>query len=62
MRICTEPIGSGWIHRFHDLEELRAALTAFRDQYNHHWILKGLNYRTPIQARHDFTLELQAAA
>ena len=28
MRICSEPIGTGLIHRFHDLEELRAALTA----------------------------------
>jgi putative transposase len=51
-----------WIHHFRDLEELRAALIEFRNRYNHQWILQRLNYRTPLQARHDFTLELQAAA
>src|SRR5947209_9593114 len=48
--------------RLRDLEELRAALTEFRNRYNHQWILQRLNYRTPVQARHDFTLELQPAA
>ncbi len=51
-----------WLRRFHDLEELRAALIEFRDRYNHHWILERLNYRTPAQARHDFQLELEVAA
>jgi putative transposase len=51
-----------WIRHFHDLEELRAALIEFRTRYNHQWILQRLNYRTPAQARHDFTLELQPAA
>lgn len=51
-----------WVRCFRDLEELRAALIEFRHRYNHHWILQRLNYRTPIQARHDFTLELQLAA
>ncbi|MFL6604277.1 MAG: integrase core domain-containing protein [Steroidobacteraceae bacterium] len=51
-----------WIRHFRDLEELRAALIEFRTRYNHHWILQRLNYRTPVQARHDFTLELQPAA
>ena len=51
-----------WIRHFRDLEELRAALTEFRNRYNHQWILQRLNYRTPVQARHDFTLELQPAA
>lgn len=51
-----------WIHHFRDLEELRTALIEFRNRYNHQWILQRLNYRTPIQARHDFILELQAAA
>ena len=51
-----------WLRRFHDLEELRAALFEFRDRYNHHWILERLNYRTPAQARRDFQLELEVAA
>lgn len=51
-----------WVRRFRDLEELRAALAEFRDRYNQHWILQRLGYRTPTQARRDFSLELQAAA
>ena len=50
------------VRRFRDLEELQAALIEFRDRYNHNWILERLNYRTPAQARHDFQLELEAAA
>ena len=51
-----------WIRHFRDLEELRTALIEFRNRYNHQWILQRLNYRTPVQARHDFTFALQAAA
>ena len=51
-----------WLRRFSDLEELRAALMDFRNRYNHHWIVERLGYRTPVQARRDFNLELQAAA
>ena len=51
-----------WIRRFRDLEELSAALIEFRNRYNQHWILERLNYRTPVQARRDFQLELEAAA
>jgi transposase InsO family protein len=51
-----------WIRRFRDLAELRAALIDFRHRYNHQWILGRLNYRTPIQARRDFHLELEVAA
>ena len=51
-----------WLHRFHDLEQLRTALMEFRERYNHHWILQRLNYRTPAQARRDFQLELEVAA
>ena len=51
-----------WLRRFADLEELRAALMDFRHRYNHHWIVERLGYRTPVQARRDFNLELQAAA
>jgi putative transposase len=51
-----------WIRGFRDLAELRAALMEFRHRYNHQWILKRLNYRTPAQTRRDFRLELEVAA
>ena len=51
-----------WIRDFRDLGELRTALIEFRTRYNHKWILQRLNCRTPVQAPHDSTLELQPAA
>ena len=51
-----------WVRRFRDLEELRAALAEFRDRYNNHWIVERLGYRTPAQARRDYSIEFQAAA
>lgn len=51
-----------WVRHFHNLQELRAALSEFQDRYNHHWILERLNYRTPLQARRDFQLELEVVA
>lgn len=51
-----------WVRHFKDLAELREALIEFRDRYNHHWILERLKYRTPAQARRDFSVEVQRAA
>ena len=51
-----------WLRRFDDLEELRAALLDFRHRYNCHWIVERLGYRTPVQARQNFNVELQVAA
>ena len=51
-----------WVRHFKDLAQLRDALTEFRDRYNHHWILERLQYRTPAQARRDFSIEVQRAA
>ena len=51
-----------WVRSFRNVSELREALTEFRDRYNHHWILQRLRYRTPAQARLDFTLALSKAA
>jgi putative transposase len=51
-----------WVRSFRNVSELREALTEFRDRYNHHWILQRLRYRTPAQARLDFTLALSQAA
>jgi putative transposase len=51
-----------WVQRFRNLEELRAALIAFRDRYNNHWIIGRLGYRTPAQARKDLSIDLPIAA
>jgi putative transposase len=51
-----------WVRRFRDLEELRAALSEFRHRYNQHWIVHRLRYRTPTQARSEFSVELPVAA
>jgi putative transposase len=51
-----------WVRHFRDLTELREALVEFRQRYNEHWILERLQYRTPAQARRDFSLELGRAA
>jgi transposase InsO family protein len=51
-----------WLRRFRNLDELRDALTEFRQRYNEHWILERLQYRTPAQARSDFSLEFGQAA
>lgn len=51
-----------WVRRFRDLEELRAALSEFRDRYNQHWIIHRLGYRSPAQARRELTVELLVAA
>ena len=51
-----------WVQRFRNLAELRAGLSLFRSRYNQHWILHRLGYRTPVQARQDFSVEFNTAA
>jgi putative transposase len=51
-----------WLRTFTDLAELRQALSEFRRRYNNGWILERLQYRTPAQARRDFSVELCRAA
>ena len=51
-----------WTRRFNDLNELRTALVDFRSRYNENWIVERLNYRTPLQARRDFQVDLHIAA
>jgi putative transposase len=51
-----------WLRRFRNLEELRIAVSDFRDRYNNNWIVERLGYRTPLQARRDLCLELRVAA
>jgi hypothetical protein len=38
---------------FDTVEDLRLALSEFRDTYNATWLIQRLGYRTPEQARHD---------
>ncbi|MBM4225915.1 MAG: IS3 family transposase [Gammaproteobacteria bacterium] len=51
-----------WVRRFRNLEELRQALREFRHRYNQHWIVERLGYKTPTQARRDFSVEFKIAA
>ena len=40
-----------WVRRFDTVEELRVALQAFKETYNHGWIIERHGYRTPAQVR-----------
>ncbi len=40
-----------WGRRFDTVEELRVALQAFKETYNHGWIIERHGYRTPAQVR-----------
>jgi transposase InsO family protein len=44
------------------LQELRQALSNVRQRYNQPWIVERLGYRSPAQARADFSLALAQAA
>jgi transposase InsO family protein len=50
-----------WVKVFRNVEELRCALTEFRERYNQRWIVQRLGYLTPTQARQQL-LALGAAA
>ena len=45
---------------FQHLEDVRAAVAAFVEQYNQSWRLEKLAYHTPIEAREEY--ELRQAA
>jgi transposase InsO family protein len=51
-----------WIRRFATIEELRLALTAFKQTYNQTWIIERHAYRTPAQVRADQLGHLAIAA
>src|SRR3954470_20446178 len=40
-----------WIERFDTLEQLRARVRRFADDFNEHWLLERPGYRSPRQAR-----------
>jgi putative transposase len=50
-----------WVNVFRNVEELRCALTDFRERYHQRWIVQRLGYLTPAQARQQL-LALGAAA
>lgn len=50
-----------WIRRFKDIDELNRELQAFRDLYNHQWLIERHGQRSPAWARQSF-LDQGAAA
>ena len=42
---------------FHDLEQVRSAVRVFVTNYNEHWRIEKLGFRTPAQARRDWMQE-----
>jgi putative transposase len=51
-----------WVRRFATIEELRLALVAFRQTYNHSWIIERHGYKTPAQVRADQIGSISMAA
>ena len=51
-----------WVRRFETVEELRLALIAFGQTYNHTWIIERHGYRTPAQVRADQLDQVPMAA
>jgi putative transposase len=45
---------------FKNVEEVRAAVTAFKDLYNRHWRLEKLGFMSPLEARHAHALHKAA--
>ncbi len=51
-----------WVRRFDTIEELRLALHAFKQTYNHTWIVERHGYQTPAAVRAAQLAPLHAAA
>ena len=51
-----------WVRRFDTIEELRLALHAFKETYNHTWIVERHGYQSPAAVRAAQLAPLQAAA
>jgi transposase InsO family protein len=45
---------------FKNVEEVRAAVTAFRDRYNRHWRLEKLGFMSPLEARQAYAMRKAA--
>lgn len=50
-----------WIRPFKDIDELNRELQAFRDLYNHQWLIERHGQRTPAWARQSFLAQGAAA-
>lgn len=51
-----------WVEAFATVEDLRRALLAFKERYNHEWLIERLGYRTPAAARAAFIASTEVAA
>ena len=49
-----------WVERFATVEALRQALLAFRDRYNHEWLIGRHRHRSPAAVREAFATEVAA--
>lgn len=45
---------------FRNLEEVRAAVTQFKDRYNRHWRLEKLGFMSPLEARQAYAMRKAA--
>jgi transposase len=45
---------------FRNLEEVRQAVTQFRDRYNRHWRLEKLGFMSPLEARQPYAIRKAA--
>ena len=45
---------------FKNVEEVRAAVNAFKDLYNRHWRLEKLGFTSPLEARRAYALRKAA--
>ena len=43
-----------------NVEEVRTAVTAFKDRYNRHWRLEKLGFMSPLEARQAYALRKAA--
>jgi len=45
-----------WLQTFDTAEDVRAALSVFKETYNHGWLVQKHGHRTPVEARHHLTV------
>lgn len=47
-------------HVFRNVEEVRVAVTEFKERYNHHWRLEKLDFMSPLEARQAYAMRKAA--
>ena len=45
---------------FRNVEEVRVAVTEFKERYNHHWRLEKLGFMSPLEARQAYAIQKAA--